>query len=167
MQRKGGGKTVKQETEIQHIIDTYASTLFRTAFALLKNRDDAEDAVQETLLRYLRKAPEFASPTHEKAWLLRVIINLCKNHLTSCWFRRRTDLSVEIPALEAEERLLLEAVLKLPQSYRSVIHLHYYEGYSVNEISQLLQCPVSTVTTRLSRARKRLALLLKGEDLLV
>ena len=120
--------------------------------------------MQETFLRYMEKAPVFTSQEHEKAWLLRVAVNISKNHLSSAWFRKRTDLKEDIPALEQEEQEVLESVLKLPAKYRTVIHLYYYEGYSLSEISQILRSPLSTVTTRLSRARKKLAILLKEDD---
>ena len=149
---------------MQRVVEEYSSSLLRAAYSLLKNREDSEDAVQETFLRYMEKAPVFTSREHEKAWLLRVAVNISKNHLSSAWFRKRTDLKEDIPALEQEEKEVLESVLKLPAKYRTVIHLYYYEGYSLSEISQILRSPLSTVTTRLSRARKKLAILLKEDD---
>ncbi len=149
--------------EMGRIVEKYTSSLLRASYSLLKNREDAEDAVQETFLRYMEKAPKFASGEHEKAWLLRVDINICKNHLASAWIRKRADLQEDIPCLEEEEKEVLEAVLKLPAKYRAVIHLYYYEGYSLPEIAQISRSPLSTVTTRLSRARKRLELLLKED----
>lgn len=149
---------------MQRVVEEYSSSLLRAAYSLLKNREDSEDAVQETFLRYMEKAPVFTSQEHEKAWLLRVAVNISKNHLSSAWFRKRTDLKEDIPALEQEEQEVLESVLKLPAKYRTVIHLYYYEGYSLSEISQILRSPLSTVTTRLSRARKKLAILLKEDD---
>lgn len=149
--------------EMRRVVEEYSSILLRASYSLLKNREDAEDAVQETYLRYMEKAPDFDSLSHEKAWLLRVAINISKNHLASAWFRKRADLEEDIPALEPEEKEVLESVLKLPIKYRTVIHLYYYEGYSLAEIAELLRTPLSTVTTQLSRARKKLALLLKED----
>ena len=155
---------MRAQDEMQRVVEEYSSSLLRAAYSLLKNREDSEDAVQETFLRYMEKAPVFTSREHEKAWLLRVAVNISKNHLSSAWFRKRTDLKEDIPALEQEEQEVLESVLKLPAKYRTVIHLYYYEGYSLSEISQILRSPLSTVTTRLSRARKKLAILLKEDD---
>lgn len=155
---------MRAQDEMQRVVEEYSSSLLRAAYSLLKDREDSEDAVQETFLRYMEKAPVFTSREHEKAWLLRVAVNISKNHLSSAWFRKRTDLKEDIPALEQEEKEVLESVLKLPAKYRTVIHLYYYEGYSLSEISQILRSPLSTVTTRLSRARKKLAILLKEDD---
>lgn len=155
---------MRAQDEMQRVVEEYSSSLLRAAYSLLKNREDSEDAVQETFLRYMEKAPVFTSREHEKAWLLRVAVNISKNHLSSAWFRKRTDLKEDIPALEQEEKEVLESVLKLPAKYRTVIHLYYYEGYSLSEISQILRSPLSTITTRLSRARKKLAILLKEDD---
>lgn len=161
---KRGEGALRAQDEMQRVVEEYSSSLLRAAYSLLKNREDSEDAVQETFLRYMEKAPVFTSREHEKAWLLRVAVNISKNHLSSAWFRKRTDLKEDIPALEQEEKEVLESVLKLPAKYRTVIHLYYYEGYSLSEISQILRSPLSTVTTRLSRARKKLAILLKEDD---
>lgn len=155
---------MRAQDEMQRVVEEYSSSLLRAAYSLLKNQEDSEDAVQETFLRYMEKAPVFTSREHEKAWLLRVAVNISKNHLSSAWFRKRTDLKEDIPALEQEEQEVLESVLKLSAKYRTVIHLYYYEGYSLSEISQILRSPLSTVTTRLSRARKKLAILLKEDD---
>ncbi len=155
---------MRAQDEMQRVVEEYSSSLLRAAYSLLKNREDSEDAVQETFLRYMEKAPVFTSREHEKAWLLRVAVNISKNHLSSAWFRKRTDLKEDIPALEQEEQEVLESVLKLSAKYRTVIHLYYYEGYSLSEISQILRSPLSTITTRLSRARKKLAILLKEDD---
>ena len=155
---------MRAQDEMQRVVEEYSSSLLRAAYSLLKNREDSEDAVQETFLRYMEKAPVFTSREHEKAWLLRVAVNISKNHLSSAWFRKRTALKEDIPALEQEEQEVLESVLKLSAKYRTVIHLYYYQGYSLSEISQILRSPLSTVTTRLSRARKKLAILLKEDD---
>ena len=155
---------MRAQDEMQRVVEEYSSSLLRAAYSLLKNREDSEDAVQETFLRYMEKAPVFTSREHEKAWLLRVAVNISKNHLSSAWFRKRTDLKEDIPALEQEEQEVLESVLKLSAKYRTVIHLYYYEGYSLSEISQILRSPLSTITTRLSRARKKLAILLKEDE---
>ena len=86
---------MRAQDEMQRVVEEYSSSLLRAAYSLLKNREDSEDAVQETFLRYMEKAPVFTSREHEKAWLLRVAVNISKNHLSSAWFRKRTDLKEE------------------------------------------------------------------------
>ena len=154
---------MRAQDEMQRVVEEYSSSLLRAAYSLLKNREDSEDAVQETFLRYMEKAPVFTSREHEKAWLLRVAVNISKNHLSSAWFRKRTDLKEDIPALEQEEKEVLESVLKLPAKYRTVIHLYYYEGYTAAEVGELLGLGPSTVRTRLARAREKLKAQLKEE----
>ena len=149
--------------DVQRIVDTYASTLLRTAFSLMKNRSDAEDMVQEALLKYMEKAPEFETPQHERAWLIRVTVNLCRNRQNTAWFRKTVPLDESIPALESEESHVLEAVLALPKKYRTVIHLYYYEGYSVADIAEILGRKQNTILSQMSRARNLLKQSLKEE----
>ena len=117
--------------------------------------------MQEVLLKYIEKAPTFQSEEHEKAWLLRVTINHCKNHLASAWFRKRADLDEGIPALDSAELEVVTAVAALPVKYR--VHLYYFEGYSTKEIADILHSRPNTVSSRLSRARALLAKALKEE----
>ncbi len=146
---------------IEHIFDAYAESMFRAAFALLQNREDAEDAVQEAFLKRIQKAPAFKDSNHEKAWLLRVTINLSKNMLKSS-DRKNTPFLVDIPTEDEEAGDVLSCVLTLPEHYRTVIHLYYYEGYSIREIASILKLPSATVGTRLSRARRLLKTILEG-----
>ena len=148
---------------MRRVAEEYASTLLRVAFAQMKNRSDAEDMAQEALLRYMEKAPAFDGPEHEKAWLIRVVINLCHNRRNTAWFRKTEPLDESIPALEPEETGVLEAVMALPEKYRTVIHLYYYEGYSVAGVAELLGKNQNTVLSQLSRARKLLRARLKED----
>ena len=137
-------------------------TVWNVCITFLKNPADAEDAVQETFLRLLRSAPELGSETHEKAWLIVTARNVCKNELARA--RRR-----EVPLEETEAHFVpdlsdtLLALRSLPEKYRLPLYLYYYEGYSIKEISKLLQIPLPTVGTRLSRGRERLRQLLKED----
>ena len=124
---------------------------------------EAEDAVQDAFVKYLEKAPAFASGEHERAWLLRVLINGCKSRLRAPWRRRTTPLLDTYPAAAEEERLALEEISALPPKERAVIHLYYYEGYPTAEIAALTGEREGTVRSRLTRARARLRELLKGE----
>lgn len=148
------------------VIRQYADMVYRLAYAQTRSRSDADDIFQEVFLRYLQKKPNFDSEEHRKAWLLRVTVNCAKKHWSSWWSRRTAPLEDAIPFPEPEEHALDEALRALPPVYRTVIHLFYYEGYSTAEIAQLTGSRASTVRTRLTRARRQLAGILKGDDLL-
>lgn len=145
------------------MIGRYSDMVYRMAYSLLKHRQDAEDIHQEVFLKYLRKKPAFESAEHEKAWFLRVTINLCKNHWKTAWKQKVVSFVEEDFAEAAEEEtdVLIEVVKRLPQKYRAVIHLFYYEELSVDEISGILGAKPSTVRTQLTRARGKLKELLK------
>ena len=147
---------------INEIVKTYSDSLLKTAFTILKSTDDAEDVVQEVFIKLISKSPEFNDKNHEKAWLLRVTINLSRNLLKSS-SRQNLPLIENIPYTNNENSELLSVVLSLPERYRTVIHLHYYEGYSIKEIAAITKQPTATVGTQLSRARKLLKNILKGD----
>lgn len=150
---------------IERAVRAHSPALYRLAYTQLRSRADAEDAVQETFLTYLRRAPDFASPDHERAWLMRVTLNRCRDMLRSPWHRRRDELPEDLTAEPADEAAeLLEAVLTLPPKYRAPIHLYYYEGYAIREIADLLGCRPATVGTRLARARRLLRQALTEEE---
>lgn len=137
-------------------VELYGDMVFRLAYSYLKNRADAEDVMQESLLKLYVEPREFESPDHEKRWLLRVAANECKKLLRSPW-RRRTD-----PLDEAEEAAvfdrpaqseLFRQVMALPPKYRAVVHLYYWEGYGQGEIGEILHISRTAVQTRMSRAR--------------
>lgn len=138
--------------------------LFRAALSVTGNVTDAEDILQEAFLRAYEKAPEFTSEEHEKAWLMKVTVNLCKSRLRSPWHRRRVELTESYPASGPEQHELLEQVMALPPKYRTVIHLYYYEGYSTKDISELTGQKESTVRSRLARARQKLKSVLEEEE---
>ncbi len=147
---------------IHDILDKYSKTLIKIAFTYMKNLADAEDIVQEVYISLMRRGSGFDSEEHEKAWLIRVTINHCKNRLKSAWYRKSVPLDEEISYLPEEESEVLSAVLSLPAKYRSVIHLYYYENYSMQEISEILRKSAGTVGTWLSRGRKLLKAKLDG-----
>lgn len=146
----------KSEQEANRILQTYGDMLYRTAYVLLGNPHDVQDALQEALLRYLEKAPVFASPEHEKAWLLRVTANCCKDYLRFC--RRHTYLDLEPlrECLPAQEHPHLQELYALPSKWKTVLMLHYFEGYSVKEIGGILGLSENAVKKRLQRAREAL-----------
>lgn len=151
---------------LEQVMAQYGNSVYAAAYSLLKNRQDAEDVVQDTFLKYYARTREFASSTHLRAWLLRLAINRAKDLLRSANRRHSVPLE-EDPGTYVfplpESRALFEAVLALPEQYRTVIHLYYYEDYSVGEIAGILRLTKETVKTRLYRGRQLLRTEFKGE----
>ncbi len=147
-------------------VERYADTVKRLCMVHLKNTADTEDIFQTVFLKYALSSAEFESREHEKAWFIRVTINACKDLLKS-FFRSRTvslDELAELPAeMSDDNRYVLEAVLSLPDKYREVVYLHYYEDYTAPEIGKILGKNVNTVYTLLNRARQQLREKLGGE----
>lgn len=149
--------------EITRTVNAYSDTLFRVAYTVLHSSADAEDTVQEVFIKLIERADKFNDPEHEKAWLIRVTVNMAKN--------KRKKLSRQsIPLDECQQEYiepndgeLLKAVLSLDEKYSTVLHLHYYEGYSISEIGHILSIPAATVGTRLARARIALRKKLEGD----
>ena len=149
---------------ISRIVETYSPMLLRLACTRLENPADAEDVVQEVFLKLLTVRPAFRDAEHEKAWLIRTTLHRAAD-LRKATARRNVPLEEALLASAPEpENQLLAAVRALPEKYGAVIHLHYYEGYSLKEIGKLLGLPAATVGTRLARGRDRLRQLLKEED---
>lgn len=140
----------------------YGHRVQSLAFVYLKNRFDAEDVAQDVFLTYLRKAPKFMSPETEKAWLMKVTVNRCKS-LLRFKYREELPLTEDISYLPPEESAVLEAVLALEEKYRLPIHLHYYEGYTLEEIAGLLKVRPGTVGSWLTRGREKLKVMLKED----
>lgn len=157
---------MRSEAEITRAIGEYADTVRRICLVHLKSQADTEDIFQDVFLKYALRAAPFESPAHEKAWIIRVTVNTCKDLLRS-FFRSRTVPLEEAVAQAApatqEQRDVLQAVLALPEKYRQVIYLHYYEGYSAPEIGALLGKKPNTVYTLLTRGRQMLKTALGGE----
>lgn len=149
--------------DFEVFVARHENKLYRTALAIMGNVSDAEDVVQEAFLRAYEKAPGFETGEHEKAWLIRVTVNLCNSRLRSPWRKRTEPLLASYPAAEPEQQELLEYVLALPPKYRAVIHLFYYEGYSVEDIAGLTGQKESTVRSLLTRARQKLKSILKED----
>lgn len=148
----------EQERQFEQSYSAYGATVYRLAMVYLGRQADAEDVTQEAFCRLLWKAPAFADKEREKRWLLQVTANLCKDQLKGFWRRRAAALEADIPAVCPEDRGVLEAILELPEIYRGPIHLHYYEGYSVAEVADILKLSQSAVKMRLKRGRARLKL---------
>ena len=147
-------------------IERYADTVRRLCMVHLKNRADTEDIFQTVFLKYVLSSVSFESEEHEKAWIIRVTINACKDLLKS-FYRRRTvslDAFIEQPALlPPDNRAVLEAVLSLPPQYKDVVYLHFYEDYTAPQISKILGKNVNTVYTIITRSKQMLREKLRGE----
>lgn len=142
----------------------YADMVYRLAFVRTKSRSDSDDILQEVFLRYLKVFKKIESEEHLKATLLRITVNCSNSLITSAWFKKTEPLSDTITVADNPDALnVLEAVMKLPLKYRTAVHLHYYCGYSVEEIAKIEKSNPSTVKTHLSRARKLLKSSLKEE----
>ena len=144
---------------VEMLVERYHQNLFAVAFNVCKNREDAEEVVQDAFIQYHLKKIDFQSEEHIRAWRIRVTINKAKNAARTFWRRHRTSLEETMAALnfnDQESEQLFEAVMALPQKYRIVVHLFYYEDYSVHEMAELLSLSESNVKTRLSRARAML-----------
>lgn len=148
----------------ERLLDTYGNAVLRMAYSYLHNMSDAEDILQETLIKYLKTQPELHGPEHEKAWLLRVAANLSKNRLDYNRLRDTDELEETLVSQEREDlSFLWEAVKQLPDANREVIHLFYYEGYPTAQIAKILDRRESTVRSDLRRGRERLKNILKEE----
>ena len=158
---------MRDEQEACRAIERYADTVKRLCIIHLKSGPDTEDFFQNVFLKYVLSSAVFESEEHEKAWVIRVTINECKDLLKS-FFRSRTVPLEGLPDLPVQDpsggREVLEAVLSLPQRYRDVIYLHYYEGYSAVEIGKLLSKNVNSIYTLLHRARTLLRKNLGGDE---
>lgn len=155
------------DQRFREVVELYGDMVFRLAYSYLKNRADAEDVMQESLLKLYTEPRDFESADHEKHWLLRVAANECKKLLRSPW-RRRTGPLDEVEEAGAFDQPaqteLFRQVMSLPPKYQAAVYLYYYEGYSVKETAALLEAKASTVQTWLMRARGQLETKLKEAE---
>lgn len=158
-------------------IETYSATLYKIAFLQLKSAEDAEDVVQEVFCQYIKTDTVFESEEHEKSWLIKVTLNACKKLWRSAWYRHHAAMPEVVQSdicdeegrpegdyIRREENAeLMRAVWELPDKYREVIHLYYYEELSIKEIATVCGRPESTITSQLTRGRNILKKRLKEE----
>lgn len=144
------------------IIDQYGDAILRVAYSYLHQMSDAEDILQDTIIQYIKNSPAFENLNHEKAWLMRVAINLSKNKLS--YYKRHEAAPIDEDLFIEEEKDLKyvwDAVKSLPLKYSEVIHLYYQEGYSTYEISEILDKNEATIRSLLHRGRGKLKMVLK------
>jgi RNA polymerase sigma factor (sigma-70 family) len=152
--------------QAERLVNAYADAILRLSYSYLKNTDDAQDICQTVFVKLLSEPREFESAEHERAYILRMASNACKDLLKSPWRKRTCGLEtvLEVPAPEAADGSVLAAVNALPANYRTVIYLFYYEGYQAAEIASVLGVPTATVHTRLARGRAKLKDILGGTE---
>lgn len=158
---------MRSEAEVTRAIERYADTVQRICVLHLKNHADTEDIFQTVFLKYALSDAAFASAEHEKAWIIRVTLNACRDLLRSVFRSRTVPLAeAQLPAAgeESPGGEVLRAVMALPEKYRRVIYLHYYEGYTAPQIAQILRRNPNTVYTLLTRGRQRLRQKLEADD---
>lgn len=159
------------DDEFTAAVQNYSDTVFRICLSVCKNRSDAEDIAQNVFMKLYRRGEKFNDGEHMKSWLIRVAVNECKSYLSSPWIKRvicsiddeifdEENIGFEQP----EQSELFFAVRSLPHKYRIVVHLYYYEDYSVGEISNMLGIKETTVQTQLMRARQKLKNILSEAD---
>ncbi|MBP0723705.1 sigma-70 family RNA polymerase sigma factor [Bacillus sp. RG28] len=150
---------IKQPVEdmIKFSLEKYADMVRKISFMYLRNRNDVDDVFQEVFLKFLQNKVPFENEQHEKAWLIRVTINKCKDHCKSFW-RQNTDTieGLEIAFEDKAESDLIRAVRGLPAKYKDVIYLYYYEGYKVPEMAKMLEQKENTIYSNLHRAKQLL-----------
>jgi RNA polymerase sigma-70 factor (ECF subfamily) len=144
--------------------ELYKAMLFRIAFSYLGNKHDCEDILQEAFIKLCYYAPNFPSDEDEKRWIIRITINLCKNHLRSFWNKKKINIEeLEEFATEPDEKYILLDILHLPDKYKTVIQLYYFIGYKISEISDILSLSKSAVKMRLKRGRELLKIEMEDE----
>lgn len=156
--------TEKQRTNAvaEEVLNIYGNSILRLAYSYVKNMSDAEEILQDTIIKYIEKSPDFENEGHKKAWLMKVCANLSKNRIEYNKIRMSDELSDELMEENRTDlSFVWDAVKMLEPNYRETIHLFYYEGFSTSEIAEILGKNESTVRSNLSRGRQKLKSVLK------
>ena len=158
-----------REVFLTQAMSDWGNAVYRLALSQTRSRADAEDVYQDVFLRLFNDRTDFQSAEHVKAWLLRVTVNRCRDLTKSSWKRRTVAFdpqwdAPDTPAHNNEEADIWDAVGQLPEQQRAAVHLHYVEGYSTEEIAQLMGCRPATTRTWLFRARARIKELLEANN---
>lgn len=160
-------KPNRSEEEIKELVEKYSSLIFRISYCILCNVDDAEDAVQETLLRYITKAPEFNDEEHRKAWLIKVSANISKNMLMFRLKRETVNIDyAEDIGIDESDYETFELIMSLPAKHKIVMTLYYVEGYRCKEIAEIIGVNEDAVRKRLQKGRELLKKEFEKERLL-
>lgn len=153
--------TDSEKRYFSEMYEKHSKSVYGVCLMYLKNKDDAEEAVSESYMRLMEKKIEFESDSHAKAYLIRAAVNICKNLLKSGWRKNVVhDEDVLMYMTTSEEESIMEEILSLPPKYRVIIYMHYYQGYTAQEIADIMNMSLSAVLSRLSRGRKKLKVIL-------
>ena len=152
---------------ISDLLDKYSDMVLRRAYTYLKNRADAEDIVQDVFLRIIDKKPSFNDESHEKSWLIRATINMCKNKVNMFWNKNKCSID-DVQEFAVSDKYntdtsVFQAVMALGEKYRVVVYMYYYEGYSTPEIADVIGKNETTIRSLLHRARNKLKDMLKED----
>ena len=152
---------------ISDLLDKYGDMVLRIAYTYLKNRADAEDIVQDGFLRIIDKKPSFNNENHEKSWLIRATINMCKNKVNMFWNKNKCSID-DVQEFAVSDKYntdtsVFQAVMALGEKYRVVVYMYYYEGYSTPEIANVIGKSETTIRSLLHRARNKLKDMLKED----
>jgi len=159
-------KQNKSDEEIKELVEKYSSLIFRISYCILCNVEDAEDAVQETLLKYITKAPEFNSEEHRKAWLIKVSANISKNMLMFRLKREAVNIDdVKNIGVGEADYETFELIMSLPAKHKIVMTLYYVEGYKSKEIAEIIGISEEAVRKRLQKGRELLKTEFEKEEL--
>ena len=151
----------------EEVMERYSDMIYRIAYANVKVKADAEDVFQEVWCRYYQKNKSFESEEHRRNWLINVTLKCCKKIYSSVRYKRTVltdDMSLLKERLPERDFEIYDAVIRLPEKYRIPIYLYYYEGFSVNEISDITKTNPSTVRSQMKRGREKLKEILKGDE---
>jgi RNA polymerase sigma-70 factor (ECF subfamily) len=160
--------------EISRLVEEYGNDVLRIATVILKSKELAEDVYQETFLRVVRSYSGYRGESSEKTWIISIAVNVCRDYMRSAWKRRvvvtddfltytADDDTEEIIEKRSEKQMLINAIMKLPDKYREIIHLFYYQEMGVKDIANVLKIPGGTVKSRLFKARTLLHDMIGGE----
>lgn len=155
---------------VETAMNLFGNDIFRLAFSYMKKKEDAEDIVQDVLIRFMQSENIFENEERMKAWLLRVAANLCRDYLKAADRKRVTAFPEGYETVASEEAIpegeseVLAAVMALPEKYRSTIHLYYYEEYTTKEIAEILGRKEATIRSLLKRGREKIEKMMKGDD---
>lgn len=154
-------------SETESIIRKYGDMVYRIAFVNMKKRHISDDIYQDVFLKLVKQNRIFDSEEHLKAWLIRTTVNCCKDYRKSYWFKNIIFEETEQPSAESAEKTgyVTECVQRLPEKYRTVIHLYYYEEYSIKEIAEILDSKENTISSLLSRGRNKLKKIMTEKEL--
>ena len=154
-----------KKRNVEEFVREYADLVYRVAYSMLQNRDDADDVFQEVFMKLCTEEINFINETHKKAWIIRVTKNKCLDFIKRADNKKKVELDENIREDNEfqDSSYVLGEVIKLPEKYRIIIYLFYYEGYKISEISGILEINESTIKSQLTKAKELLKINLKEE----